>query len=38
MGDPKFYVARRQRDFVNRLAVALAQLDIDFAPGWTDKA
>src|SRR6266478_4975213 len=27
MGHQKFYLCRRQRDFVNRLAVALAQFD-----------
>ena len=38
VSDDKFYVAASQRDFVNRLVVALAQFDTDLAAGWSDEA
>ena len=38
MSDTEFYVASRQRDLVNGLAVALPQFDVDLARGRADKA
>ena len=38
MGHQKVYLGRRQRVFVNGLAVALAQFDIDLSTGWIDEA